>query len=74
MRDGWKDRLSRKLDYLNPDVRRRVVDDVLLHMTVPSLMMIEYGSIELKRQSGVPWQTKVSRVWDAMVGQAREGG
>lgn len=75
MPNGMKAKLRQRLDYLNPDIRERVIDDTLAALSVPTPFMVASGAAVLRWPiSGGTHQAIVERVFAEMLRDAQEGG
>jgi len=72
---SMRETLRARLDYLNPEVRERVIDDALIALSTPSPFMVEHGAAVLRDLAAprVPLQQIAERVFSEMAMRAREG-
>lgn len=71
---GMKNKLNDRLSYLNGTVKRRVINDVLQAMMVPSPSMIEAGARSMGKDMDKPRHIRAEWTFQAMIAEAQEGG
>jgi len=71
---SMRNKLNERLDYLNPGVRSRVIEDVLSALHTPTPFMVENGAASLKRDLDKPYQARAEWCFQHMIQSAQEGG